>query len=138
MASVEIKSGAKVGIEEILNGIAKLSTGELDQFRKQVNKLWESKNAQALSQKEKELLKTIRQPLLAKPDQKRYETLQAKRDNESLSSEELEEFKKFVVKLEQRGLARLESIVELSGIKGISVDNLLQELNLTLPFPEYA
>ena len=138
MASVEINPGSKVGVDKILKGIAKLSTEELDQFRRKVNQLWESKNAKATSEKEKKLLRSISQPLLNKPEQLRYDALQKKRESESLADEEIKEFNAFVAKLEKRGLVRLESIVELSKLKGMSVDDVLRELNMTLPFPEHA
>jgi len=61
MANVEIQSNIKLGLQEILDGIAKLETNDIEIFLKEVTHiLAQKKQQQPSSNKETQLLKKIK------------------------------------------------------------------------------
>jgi len=82
MPSIEIKPAIKIGMDEILTGIASLETSELEQFLQEVAQLLARRKTQTLSEKETELLLKINQPLLETDVQKKHNQLYQKLRNE--------------------------------------------------------
>lgn len=138
MTTVEIKPQVRGGMEEILEGKSKLDNKKFERFRKQVNNLWSERKSKAFQKKEKLLLAAISRPLLSEKVQKRYEQLQSKLEQESISPAGHEEFLKLIDEMEKNGVKRQESMIELAGLRNISLDDLLQQLNMSAPFPEHA
>ncbi len=138
MTTVEIKPQVRVGIEEILEGISKLDNKEFERFRKQVNNLWSERKSKAFQKKEKQLLAAISMPLLPEKDQKKYEKLKRKLEQETISKAGHEEFLKLLDEMEKNGVKRLESMIELAELRNVSLDELLEQLNMTVPFPDHA
>jgi hypothetical protein len=89
----------------------------------------EKPKSKKISQKEIELLKKIE---LAIPIEmwERYHILRAKRQNETITSDEIAEYACINQQIETANVARLQTLIELSEIKKVSLDELMNELGL--------
>ena len=130
MATVQIKSD--VGVEQLLEGVSQLETVELEQFLTQASLLLAQRNEVALPRTESDLLKKINQELPT-DIQQRYDDLRAKLRREELSSAEHEELLKMVDVVEQASVERLQHLMALSQLRQVSLDELLQQLDIHPP-----
>ena len=130
MATVQIKSD--VGVEQLLEGVSQLETVELEQFITQASLLLAQRNEVALPRTESDLLKKINQGLPT-DIQQRYDDLRAKLRREELSSAEHEELLKLVDVVEQASVERLQQLMALSQLRQVSLDELLQQLDIHPP-----
>ncbi len=133
MTIVKINSEVKVGIDEILQGIDNLETNDLEQFMTRVSNLIAQRKAPNLSKKEAELLFKINQGL-TKEEQENYIALGDKLQSETITPTQQKEFSKLVTKIEIADAKRMEHLVALAGIRGIDLDQLMEQLNLNPPF----
>jgi hypothetical protein len=83
-----------------------------------------------ISHKEIELLKKIE---LAIPIEvwERYHILRAKRQNDSITSDEISEYTYINQQIETANVARLRTLIELAKIRKVSLDELMNQLGLT-------
>ena len=130
MATVKIKSD--VGTEQLLEGVAQLETTELENFLTQASLLLAQRKATALPTTESDLLKKINQGLPT-DIQQRYDALREKLRREELSSAEHEELLEFVDVVEQASAERLQHLIALSQLRQVSLDELLQQLDIHPP-----
>lgn len=129
MPRVEIQPTIEIDLEDILQGIARLEIGELEKFTDRVMDLRASRRAPRLSKEEADLLRKINQGLSAEAWQ-RYENLNQKVHAETISPEEHQEFLQLVDQVEMTDAERLFHLIELSRIRGVSVDALMDQLGL--------
>ena len=125
MANVEIQSNIKLGLQEILDGIAKLETNDIEIFLKEVTHiLAQKKQQQPSSNKETQLLKKIKK---AYPIQlnKRYQVLSNKMDKENLSEKEQQELIELSKQFEALDTQRLQYLLELAQLRNQSLDKLM-------------
>lgn len=130
MATVQIKSD--VGVEQLLEGVSQLETVELEQFLTQASLLLAQRNEVALPRTESDLLKKINQGLPI-DIQQRYDDLRAKLRREELSSAEHKELLELVDVVEQASVERLQHLMALSQLRQVSLDELLQQLDIHPP-----
>lgn len=131
MPSIPINSKIQLELQSIIDGIANLETSELESFAAKVNNMVAHRKAPALTERESQLLLTINQSL--SPDlQKRYNLLIKKSEQEILSKEEEKEYAVLASKLEEMDVLRLQSLVELAQLRSITVDELLEQLDINL------
>jgi len=133
MTIVKINSEVKVGLDEILHGIGNLETHDLEKFMTQVSNLIAQRKAPNLSKEETELLLKINKGL-SKTDSEKYISLGAKLQAETITAQKQKEYSKLVEKAEIADVKRLEHLVALAGIRGVGLDELMQQLNLNPPF----
>ena len=131
MPSIEIKPAIKIGMDEILTGIASLETSELEQFLQEVAQLLARRKTQTLSEKETELLLKINQPLLETDVQKKHNQLYQKLRNETISPEEHEQLMQLIKEREKRGGLRLSALVQLAQLRKITPTELMKQLGIT-------
>lgn len=129
MPAIEVGSGTKVSLEDILGGISRLDSEELDQFVEKVLALRAKQTRQNLSQEESALLKKINRGLPVS-DRRRLTYLDAKRSDGKLSEEEYEELLSLIEVLEQLNAERVELITELAQMRGIPARELMQQLGI--------
>jgi hypothetical protein len=89
-------------------------------------------NAPVLSQEEARLLNEINQGLSAE-EMERYAGLVHKRQDESIKPSELDELRRLTQKLEEVGVKRAEKLVRLAEVRGISVEALIEQLEIQAP-----
>lgn len=132
MQVVEIKSQVKMSLEEILNGVSKLETPDLELFLSEVSQILAIKKASNYSKRELQLLQLVSQHL---PEQeiKRYQFLSNKLQEENISDVEHQELLVLVEKIEIADAKQLGYLIELARLKKISLAELKQELNLISP-----
>lgn len=129
MPRVELQPTIEIDLEDILEGIAQLEIGELEKFTDRVMYLRASRRAPRLSKEEADLLQKINQGL--SPDAwQRYDSLNEKLHEETISPEEHQEFLKLVDQIEMADAERLFHLIELSRIRRVSVDALMDQLGL--------
>ena len=64
----------------------------------------------------------------------RFEMLVEKRDSDIITTLELEELISIIDEIEARDVMRLEALIKLSQIRGVSLDELMQNLGLKREF----
>lgn len=129
MATIEVRPGANVSVEEILNGISRLNTEELNHFVDKVLALRAKRLAPSLSHDETALLKKINRGLPA-AKRKRLTLLNGRQTEEQLSEVEYQELLAIIEELEQLNTERVQYIGELGQLMGKPVRELIQELGI--------
>jgi DNA gyrase/topoisomerase IV subunit B len=129
MTTIEVRPGANVSVDEILNGISHLNKEELDRFVDKVLALRAKRLAPSLSRDETILLKKINRGLpVAK--RKRLAFLSSKQSEGQISEQEYEELLSIIEELELLNAERVQYLGELSQLKGMPVKELMQELGI--------
>lgn len=132
MTSVQITSQVNIGLDQLLSSISELETPALEQFVGEVNSLLAQRKAPVLPQREAELLEQINQGL-TEETQQRYDALQIKLQDEEITPKEHQELLSLIGTVEAATVKRLESLVELSQLREIYLDTLMEELGLESP-----
>jgi hypothetical protein len=133
MTTISIE--AQVSTDQLLRAVERLPSQELATFVAQVVALRAQREAPHLSQSETRLLLQINQGFPAQT-QRRFDELVAKRQAETITPEELQELIQITDQIEQRDAQRLVALVELTQLRGTSLDALMATLGIAPP--EYA
>jgi hypothetical protein len=130
MSTLQVKT--ELPFEELLKAVEQLSLPDLEKLMAQVIALQAQRKAPYLTKIETELLLKINQGL--PPDvQTRFDTLVAKRQAETLTSEEHQELLNLTDQLEKADTQRVKYMAELAHLRGISLSTLLKDLGLRPP-----
>lgn len=129
MSSVQIVSEVNIDLDKVLDGMAQLEISELERFAFNVNTLVARRKAPSLSQREAELLQQINDGLPATARQ-RYNVLNEKLLDETITSQEHQEFGDLVDQIEQADAERLQQLVELAQLRNVSLDTLMEQLGI--------
>lgn len=127
MPKVQVVS--QIDLNEVLESVVQLDLQELEQFALQLNRVLARRKAPSLSQRETELLQQINQGLPA-PIRQRYRQLNDKVHDETLTTEEHIEFLTLVDQVELADAQRLKHLIGLAQLRGISLDDLLDQLGI--------
>lgn len=129
MTTIEVKPGTRIGIDDILTGVANLDIEELDKFVDKLLVLRAKRVAPNLSKEETSVLKKINRGL--PPDRKkRLAQLDAKRSEGTLTGEDHQELLTIVDELEQLNIERVQYLGELAVMRGVSVRELIDQLGI--------
>ncbi len=132
MSAIQIQ--AQVSPNELLRGVEQLNLPELEDFVQQVVALYAQRKAPSLSKSEAELLLKINQRLPSDM-QLRYDTLVSKRKAETLTPDEHQELLDLIDQIEKADVERVQYMVDLAQLRGISLTALMQDLGIG---PTYA
>ena len=106
-----------------------MGTSDLEKFTDRLSQMLARRKTPKPTERELELLKKIYEPL--KPaTQKKYDLLQAKLLDESISQAEHEELLTLVEAAESHNVEWLKSVVELARLRAVAVEDLLKQLGL--------
>jgi hypothetical protein len=130
MADVNVE--APISAEQLLKAVNRLSSPELEEFVQRVLVLQAQRRTLRLPHSEDELLREINRQLPGDL-QRRYDELVAKRRAETLTQEEYEELLRLTEEVETHNTRRVESLVKLSLLRGVTVDQLMKDLGLHWP-----
>ena len=130
MPTIEIRS--QVSLNDLLNGVAQLDSGDLEQFVSQVLVLRAKRVAPTVSKNETEMLEKINQGL-APEAQQRYNDLVAKRQAETLTDEEHQELLALIERIELIDAERVQALTKLAQLRNMSVKALMDTLNIRPP-----
>ncbi|MEW6208877.1 MAG: STAS/SEC14 domain-containing protein [Acidobacteriota bacterium] len=130
MPTIEIES------EQLLNAALQMSKSELEDFLAKLFAAKAREYAPVLSQRESELFRKINQGLPAQ-QRKRYDALIRKRRRSKLTGAERAELLALTQQMEQFDVERLKCMAELAQLRGIPLPDLMKQLGLEPPEPEY-
>ena len=115
--------------EAILRSVLQLPDEELREFTEQVLRLDAERRSYSLPAGESDLLARIQEPI-HRDTRARYGELVRKRDEEALSPQEHRELCELSELVEQRNAERMTHAVELASRRGVSLSELLEQLDL--------
>jgi hypothetical protein len=129
MSKVHVTSHIEIDLDEVLQGLAQLQTKELEQFVDKVLTLQAQRRALSLPEDETELLQQINRGLPADILQ-RYDALNTKLHDETITPQEHEELLTLIDRLELADAERMQRLVTLAQIRGVSVDTVMKQLGI--------
>jgi hypothetical protein len=132
MTTVQVISKIDIDLNELLDGVAKLDTSELERFVVEVGGLLARRKATGLPVREAELLRAINQGV-PRAVSRRYHDLSTKLEEEALSPDEHIELLGLIDQIEQADAERLASLIELAQLRGVSLDALMDRLGIRPP-----
>jgi hypothetical protein len=127
-----VRVEAHLSSEELLQAVQQLGPDELEQFVSEVLSLRAQRQAPCLSQSETELLLKINQGI-PEDVRQRYNTLLAKRDDETLTPEEHAELLGLTEQVERLQAERVKHLVALAQLRQKSLEGVMQDLGLWAP-----
>ncbi len=129
MSTVQVVSEVKIDLNKLLEGVAQLDLGELEQFAFNVNTLVARRKAPSLPKRDAELLQQINQgfPLV---ERQRYNLLNQKLLDETLMPDENQELGLLIEQIERSDVERLTHLIELAQLRGITLDALMDQLGI--------
>jgi hypothetical protein len=134
MASIIVNSTLDIGLDDILAGLSRMETADIEQFHQKVSSLVAQRKVKALSHKETDLLRAINQAIPA-DIQLRFELLSEKLQQENITSEEHQELLSLINLLEQKHTERLKHLIALSQHRNMPLPALMEELKIAVaPF----
>lgn len=132
MTTLQVTSEINIELDKVLNGMARLKTFELERFLWQASILLAQRKAPSLPKRETELLQKINQGLPATL-QKRYDELTTKLRSETLEAVEHQELLKLIKQTELADAERMKHLIELAGLRNVSLDALMNQLDIHPP-----
>jgi hypothetical protein len=121
-----------VSSNAILTIVRQMPIAELEQLVDQVIAIRAERVAPRLTADESRLLERINQGLAAN-DRARMRTLSEKRDNGSLLEAEWDETAALTDRLELLHADRLDALVELAKLRGVTLDEMMSQLGIRFP-----
>lgn len=129
MLSIEIKSNIKIGVEDLLQGVSRLETADLELFLfKKVADILHQRKRDTSTEQETKLVEKIKETVLEMPVKERYDELYQKFSDEKISDVEYEELTSLLKIREGKGVERLGSMIELSKLKNISLSEIMEQV----------
>jgi hypothetical protein len=130
MPIIQIK--AQLSFDELFKMVEQFSSSELEQFIFRVFALHVQRKAPRLPNREFELLFKANQNI---PDdiQIRFDELIAKRQAETLTTNEYQQLLQLTEQIEKFEAIRIENMAELAQLRQTSLTHLMKELNIQSP-----
>jgi hypothetical protein len=127
-----IQLEAQLSSAQLLQAVELMPSEELDQFVERILLLHAQRSATHLKHTESELLLQINRGI--PPElRERYEALSAKRQAETLNSEEYAELLRLTGQIEQLDAVRLTALAELARLRQTSLAELMRTLGIQPP-----
>lgn len=118
-----------LSVEDLFSSVSSLETSEIELFMKKMGQLVARRKTISASERETALLLAINQAIPQKL-QERYTVLVQKSENETMNADENKEFLKLVDKMETQNAKRLQYLLELAQLKGVSLTHIMTQLHL--------
>jgi hypothetical protein len=132
---IRITPQVDLAIDDILLGISDLDTPDLEQFLQKVGRLVARRKSPSVPERETVLLQAINQSLDVDL-QNRFKLLLTKQNKNAISEFEHQELLKLIDKIELQYAQRLEYLIELAHLRGVSLDVLMKQLKLNFSHPD--
>ncbi|MBW4576098.1 MAG: STAS/SEC14 domain-containing protein [Aphanothece sp. CMT-3BRIN-NPC111] len=127
-----VKVEVQLSSEELLKAVEQLSQQDLEQFVSQVIALQTQRRVNNLPQPEAELLLKINRGI-SSDIEKHYGELIAKRQAETLTSEEHSELLHLTEQIEKLQAQLIEDLAELARFRKTSITALMKDLGIQIP-----
>ena len=119
----------RVSPTELLRAAEQMSDAELEDFTTGLQTLRARRRAPHLPARESELLEKIN--VTWPPEwQARFDALVARRQAETITPKELAELIGMTDQTEMFAAERLQAVVELAGLRGVTIDKMLHQLGM--------
>jgi preprotein translocase subunit SecA len=118
-----------LGIEDLILGVSSLETTEIELFMQKLGQLVARRKTPSASERETLLLMAINQAIPQKV-QERYTLMVEKLENETMTHTENKAFLKLVDRMEALQANRLQYLLELSQLRGVSLETVMNQLHL--------
>jgi hypothetical protein len=128
MSTIPIE--ANISTEQLLRAVEHLPRRELDAFVTQVLRLRARRESGSLNKVESDLLLQINAGWPAHVQQ-RHDELVAKREQETIAAEELQELIALTDEAEQRNVERLQALSALAALRSTTIPHLMTSLGLS-------
>jgi len=125
-------SKARPSTQKLLEEARQLSLPELDEFVTELMTLRAQRLAPSLTREESELFMKINEGF-SEDRQARFNELVKKRRAERITQEELDELIALTDEAERQNVRRLEALVQLARLRGVSLTELMDSLGITPP-----
>ena len=135
MAEVEIKSNIRLGLKELLEGIANLDSADIEIFIKELSGILVEKRAKESNDTKESLLITRIKSTYPTESNEHYKLLLKKLENGKLTTKEQNELIELTDQFEALDAQRLQYLLELTQIRGKSLSVVLKEFSSS---PAYA
>jgi hypothetical protein len=123
---------ADLSADVLVKAVEQLRGAELRQFTAQVLALNAKRMAPSVTQEEAALLLQINTPL-PEDVQRRFDELIEKCDAETLDNKEYAELLRLTQQVEAFEVARLEALTKLAALRGVTLPELMQRLDIRPP-----
>ncbi len=130
MTTIQITQDNAFPLDEVLAGIARLKTPDLEHFQQEVNLLLARRRGTSLKEQESVLLEKINNRVIPAVWQ-RYEVLHLKMQEETITPDEHSELLTLVEQMETANVEWLKNIVELARLRDVTPQVLMQQLGIT-------
>ncbi|MCB0520157.1 MAG: hypothetical protein H6577_03075 [Lewinellaceae bacterium] len=130
MIAVEIKPEVKVDLDEILDGVSKLKTKDLENFHRKIGGMLSSRKAKSIPEREEYLTAKIKGEFLPKKTSSKFEALLEKSAAKTLSPEEEKEYQQLLEVAQNKSLQRLTWLVELCQLRGEALSDTMDKLGI--------
>ena len=129
MTTLQLRSEINIELSDFVRGVSQLETSEIEQLLSKISVILAHRKASSLQDREWELLQKIGEGL---PNgvQERYGQLQKKLLSEEITSDEHEELLGLLEIVEDGDAKRLQSLIELSQLRNIGLDELMGQLGI--------
>lgn len=129
MPKVQVVSQVELEFDEVIKGVERLETDELEEFLTRVLTIRAQRRAPSLSQEETELLQKINQGVPIEV-RSRYDELHEKLLDETFTSDEQQEFIDLTDQIKFADAERLKHLILLAQLRNTTVDSLMDQLGL--------
>ena len=129
MPKVQVVSQVDLEFDEVIKGVERLETDELEEFLPRVLTIRAQRRAPSLPQEEAELLQKINQGVPIEV-RSRYDELHEKMLDETLTPDEQLEFINLSDQIEFADAERLKHLILLAQLRNVTVDALMDQLEL--------
>lgn len=127
MTVIEMKM--EVSLPVLLKGVEQLSTPELENFVAEVLSIQAKRRAPSLPKEEAVLLQRVNQGLPV-ATQQRFDHLNEKRRDETLTDEEHQELLALIEQIEESDVQRVKYLGQLAQLRNVSLPVLMKQLGL--------
>jgi hypothetical protein len=128
---------SQIETQQLIDAALRMSRPELKRLVAKIFALKAREETASLSQREGELLLRINQGV-PEEMQRRYDSLIRKRRHHKLTRAEHRELLMLTQQIEQIDVERLKWLSELAQLRGASLPDLMHDLGIKPPEPEYA
>jgi hypothetical protein len=125
-------TAGQLSTEQIISAVSQLSLQELERVFDRVLALQAERKAPRLTEEEPTLIARIKQGL---PDdlRARLSFLRVKREDETITDAEYEELTRLTLQAEELHAERMDAMVKLARLRGVSLPTLMDQLNIHFP-----
>lgn len=129
-----LQVNSAIELDQVLKGVEKLDTPELEHFFSQVAVLLARRKAPSIPQREAVLLQQINTPLPA-DTLAEYQELSQKLHGHNITPDEHERLLSLIDTVERADAERMQHLFELAQLRNLPLDTLMQQLGIQTPAP---